>query len=94
MKKSVAALKPHVLATFMQEVTYAAWQHIPSLYLLCDGDLAVPAFIQEAMVAQKEGWLEGKDGWKVVRLDAGHSPFLAYPEKVASILVDVASGAS
>ena len=63
------------------EVTYVGWKHIPSSYLLCQNDKAVPAEMQEAMVAQ-----EGSKFDDVLRIEAGHCPFLSQPEVTAKFI--------
>lgn len=32
----------HSLGSFKQEVTYAGWKHVPSVYIVCDRDMAIP----------------------------------------------------
>ena len=61
------------------EVTYVGWKHIPSSYLLCRNDKAVPVEMQEAIVAQ-----EGSKFDDVLRIDAGHCPFLSQPDITAN----------
>lgn len=60
-------------------LTAAAWSSIPSTYVVCTQDLAIPADAQRAM-AQRSG--------SVVELEASHSPFLSMPGKVAELLND------
>jgi pimeloyl-ACP methyl ester carboxylesterase len=68
---------------FAQPLTHAAWHTIPSTYVLCEKDGAIPLPGQEAM-AQRAG--------RVLRLPTSHSPFLSRPADVASILrAEVAS---
>jgi hypothetical protein len=60
---------------------------IPSSYLLCEDDLAFPAFAQEAMtdmVKQKGGEME------VDRIKSGHSPLLSRPDDVVAWIRKVA----
>jgi pimeloyl-ACP methyl ester carboxylesterase len=64
-------------------LTAAAWKSIPSSYVLCEKDAAVPPPLQETMA--------GHTG-EVVRLDTGHSPFLARPAELAALLRQLASG--
>ena len=63
------------------DVTYDGWRHIPSSYLLCQKDKAIPAEMQEAMVAQ-----EGSMFDDVLRIDAGHCPFISQPELTAKFV--------
>ncbi len=68
-------------AAFEQPLTRAAWREVPSTYVVCEDDHAIPAVAQEQM-AQRAG--------DVVRLPDGHSPFLSSPGEVARILREVA----
>ena len=61
-------------------MTHAGWQDVPSTYILCELDRLIPAAFQET--------LAGVAGSKVVRLGAGHVPFLSRTEDVAKILID------
>ncbi|RAH43772.1 alpha/beta hydrolase [Aspergillus brunneoviolaceus CBS 621.78] len=55
-------------------VTYTAYRGIPSTYIVCENDRALPLSVQERMVAQSEGALQ------VERCQEGHSPFLSNPQ--------------
>jgi pimeloyl-ACP methyl ester carboxylesterase len=61
-----------------QPVTAAAWQQVPSTYLVCAQDRGTPASAQRGF-ARRAG--------AVVELDAGHHPFLSQPQAVADLLV-------
>jgi pimeloyl-ACP methyl ester carboxylesterase len=61
-----------------QPVRAAAWQHVPSTYLVCAQDRGTPASAQRRF-ARRAG--------TVVELDAGHHPFLSQPQAVADLLV-------
>ena len=60
-----------------QPVAAAAWQHLPSTYLVCAQDRGTPAAAQREF-ARRAG--------AVVELDAGHHPFLSQPQAVADLL--------
>lgn len=62
-----------------EALTTAAWSSIPSTYVVCAQDRALPPDRQRSM-AQRSGW--------VVELEASHSPFLSMPDKVAELLND------
>jgi len=66
---------------------YAAWKDIPSTYIICERDVALLPQAQEFFTAQ-DGVYGGK--WDVVRMETGHSPFLAKPGETADILKGVA----
>jgi pimeloyl-ACP methyl ester carboxylesterase len=76
-RQSVARLGLQSRRAKEQELTNAGWRAVPSTYIVCEKDQAIPPFAQEAM-AQRAG--------TVLRLDAGHSPFLSQPQEVAALL--------
>ncbi|KAJ5160070.1 uncharacterized protein N7482_007074 [Penicillium canariense] len=61
--------------------TYSAFKEIPSTYIVCKNDNALPACVQRRMIAQGEG------AFDVEECDEGHSPFLSNP----SLIVDHAT---
>ncbi len=71
-------------AAFEQPLTRAAWREVPSTYLVCEADQAIPLLAQERMAQRSRD---------VVRLPDGHSPFLSSPGEVARVLRDVAESA-
>jgi len=58
--------------------TAPAWQTLPSTYVICDQDAAVPPAAQEAMSA-RAGTVE--------RLPSSHSPFLSRPGDVTRLVL-------
>ena len=66
------------LSVLGQPVQAAAWQHVPSTYLVCAQDRGTPAAAQRQF-ARRAG--------SVVELDAGHHPFLSRPQAVADLLL-------
>ena len=66
------------LAVLEQPVKFAAWQHVPSTYLVCAKDRGTPADRQREF-ARRAG--------RVVELDAGHHPFLSRPAEVRDLIV-------
>jgi pimeloyl-ACP methyl ester carboxylesterase len=79
-QKYVDMLKPHSYRTFASRVTYPGWQYVPSTYLLCEKDEAIPIQAQKGMV---EGAQQAGADMKVETVDASHSPFMSMPEEVA-----------
>ncbi|WP_437335508.1 alpha/beta fold hydrolase [Sorangium sp. So ce394] len=75
-----AALLPQARASFVQPLSAAAWQELPSTYVICERDNAIPVFAQEAMSQRAR---------QVRRLDAGHSPFLSRPDDVVALVRDI-----
>jgi pimeloyl-ACP methyl ester carboxylesterase len=61
-----------------QPVAAAAWQQVPSTYLVCAQDRGTPARRQREF-ARRAG--------AVVELDAGHHPFLSRPAAVRDLLL-------
>ncbi|KAE8387436.1 hypothetical protein BDV23DRAFT_195830 [Aspergillus alliaceus] len=49
---AVARLKPHSYQTLHSPVTYAAWKHVPTTYLYCVKDNAIPFYVQKMMVEE------------------------------------------
>ena len=66
------------LAVLEQPVQSAAWQHVPSTYLVCAQDRGTPADRQREFAGRAAG---------VVELDAGHHPFLSQPAEVRDLIV-------
>ena len=61
-----------------QPVQAAAWQRVPSTYLVCSQDRGTPARLQRDY-ARKAG--------SVVELEAGHHPFLSQPAAVRDLVL-------
>lgn len=54
-------------------VTYTAYHEIPSTYIVCENDQALPVYAQERMIEQ------GGGAFHVERCEEGHAPFLSNP---------------
>ena len=63
-------LAPHSYATVFVGVPSAAWRTIPSSYLICEDDRAIPVFVQEAMVEHR--WKSR--GYSALTAHSCHSP--------------------
>ena len=63
-------------AAVTQELTEAAWQAIPSTYVICEAD-SLPLSLQE-------GWAARTD--TVARMNTSHSPFLSQPAELARLI--------
>lgn len=81
----VSALRPHSYRTFYSAVSVEPYKFIPSTYILCEKDLAIPIHAQEGMVAAA-----GPGTFDVERCDAGHSPFISQPEWLADMFIKAA----
>lgn len=66
------------LSVLGQPVRAAAWQQVPTTYLVCAQDRGTPAAAQREF-ARRAG--------TVVELAAGHHPFLSRPRAVADLLL-------
>lgn len=76
-RAAAARLGHQSLAAFGQPLTRAAWRTIPSTYVVCECDGAIPVRAQEAM-AQRAN--------RVLRMHTAHSPFLSRPAQLAGVL--------
>jgi pimeloyl-ACP methyl ester carboxylesterase len=74
---AASLLVPQRRDVFTQSIRAAAWQTVPSTYVVCERDNAVPPALQERM-AERAG--------TVSRIDAGHAAFLSRPDEVTAII--------
>jgi pimeloyl-ACP methyl ester carboxylesterase len=82
VKDAVAALAAHSYQTFHSPCTYAAWKHVPSTYLYCLKDAAIPLTVQMMMVEETaKGY-----GMKTETVDASHSPFYSKPGELTAAI--------
>ena len=63
-----------------QPVGAAAWQQVPSTYLVCAQDLGTPPTLQREF-ARRAG--------NVIEMNAGHHPFLSQPAAVSDLLLSL-----
>ncbi|WP_257033198.1 alpha/beta fold hydrolase [Streptomyces sp. 1331.2] len=63
-----------------QPVGAAAWQQVPSTYLVCARDRGTPPRLQRDF-ARRAG--------SMVELDSGHHPFLSQPDTVRDLLLSL-----
>lgn len=68
------------LSATQRPVRTAAWQQVPTTYLVCGQDRGTPAARQREFAARAA---------TVVELDAGHHPFLAQPRAVAHLALGI-----
>ena len=66
------------LGVLEEPVQSAAWQHVPSTYLVCAQDQGTPADLQREFAGRAAS---------VVELDAGHHPFLSEPAAVRDLIL-------
>lgn len=86
--KYASLLQHHAWPTFTTPLSYAAYRNVPSTYLICEQDAAIPLAGQQAMVA-----FGGEDLKKVV-CSSGHSPMLTMPETVVDLIRNAAGEAT
>lgn len=77
--------KPAASITFDQSVESAAWQTIPSWYLLAQEDRAINPELQRFMASRIDA--------KVTELEASHVPYISRPREVANLIIEAASSA-
>jgi hypothetical protein len=75
-------LKPQSAAIMAEPVARPAWRDVPSTYVVCVNDGALPADIQRNVFAPRMG--------HVVELQADHSPFLSQPAALSEVLASCA----
>lgn len=73
-----ARLAPQFNAAFIAPVARPAWRAIPSTYIVCARDRALPPDLQRRVFAPRAE--------RSMELDAGHSPFLSQPAALAHAL--------
>ncbi|KAF5635577.1 signal peptide-containing protein [Fusarium sp. NRRL 25303] len=78
----VPALKPHSYQVFHTPLTNEGWRQVPTTYIYCSLDAAIPIHIQKMMV---EETAKGVD-INTEEINAGHSPFINMPHEVASCI--------
>ncbi|ORY58904.1 Alpha/beta hydrolase fold-1 [Pseudomassariella vexata] len=81
LEQALSTLKHQSAPVFTDVVSYEPWHKIECLYMICEEDKALPAFIQEGM-AKSLG-----ESSQTVRIKASHSPFLSQPDAVVDGLV-------
>jgi pimeloyl-ACP methyl ester carboxylesterase len=74
---ALARLRPQSVRSFTDKVTTAAWQTIPSTYIVCDQDEVLVPDFQQIMAARAQ---------RVLRLPSGHSAFLSHPAELARLI--------
>lgn len=79
------AQKPAASITFEQSVESAAWQTIPSWYLLALEDRAINPELQRFMAS--------RIGAKITELQASHVSYISRSREVANLIIEAASSA-
>ena len=79
---AVARLGPQPAITLQQPVPAAAWRDLPSTYVLCADDQAIPLWMQHAFAERATN---------SVVWPTSHSPFLSRPDLVVELLAGLAA---
>jgi pimeloyl-ACP methyl ester carboxylesterase len=77
-RAAAAQLQAQAVKPYSDPLTEVAWRTVPSTYLVTQRDAIFPPEAQEGLAARA--------GSTVVRIDAGHSPFLSKPEETADVI--------
>ncbi|MBA4867016.1 alpha/beta hydrolase [Streptomyces sp. PSKA54] len=80
-EEAVKRLVPQSTKSFSDVLTQAAWHTVPSTYIVCEDDQALPAQSQQ-LLASRSG--------AVHRVESSHSPFMSKPEELAALLAKIA----
>jgi pimeloyl-ACP methyl ester carboxylesterase len=79
---AMARLGPQPAITLQQPVPTAAWRALPSTYVVCADDRAIPLWMQHAFAERATTSVE----WPT-----SHSPFLSQPDLVVELLAGLAA---
>ncbi|MEV7690325.1 alpha/beta fold hydrolase [Streptomyces bungoensis] len=82
---AAARLVPQSTKSFSDTLTAAGWHTVPSTYVVCEQDQALPPGDQERLAVRSGS---------VHRIASGHSPFLSMPEEFAGLLAKIAWGSA
>src|SRR5512139_2343415 len=80
-REAARRLVPQSTRSFAEPLAKAAWHTVPSTYIICEHDQALPPQSQETLAARSG---------EVRRLASGHSPFLSMPHELAALLTQIA----
>ena len=75
--RAVSQLGYQSYASMRQKLTETAWRTIPSTYVICERDNALPLAVQESFAERADD---------VARLSTSHSPFLSQPAELAALI--------
>ncbi|WP_171116866.1 MULTISPECIES: alpha/beta fold hydrolase [Streptomyces] len=78
---AAARLVPQSTRSFSDSLTQAGWRAVPSTYVICEHDRALPPRHQEELAARSGA---------VHRIASGHSPFLSMPAQLAALITEIA----
>ncbi|KAF6810323.1 hypothetical protein CSOJ01_06394 [Colletotrichum sojae] len=84
-RETAALLRHHCTKTFEGVASHEPWHHVPSAYLACEDDRAVPLAGQQAMAG-----MLGPEAEVVTFKACSHSPFLSRTGETADVVERVA----
>jgi pimeloyl-ACP methyl ester carboxylesterase len=70
--------------SFVDRITGAGWKDIPTSYIICDQDQAIPPALQAEMAKHARA--------VVHHMNSSHSPFLSHPEELAALAEEIING--
>jgi pimeloyl-ACP methyl ester carboxylesterase len=76
-EQAMSELVEQTVLSFAERVDAAAWNHIPSTYIIAEHDKAIPPEVQEQMATQAT---------ETHRIASAHSPFLSQPHQLAALI--------
>jgi pimeloyl-ACP methyl ester carboxylesterase len=79
---AIARLGPQPAITLQQPIPATAWREIPSTYVVCADDRAIPPWIQHAFAERATN---------SVAWPTSHSPFVSQPDLVVELLAGLAA---
>jgi pimeloyl-ACP methyl ester carboxylesterase len=81
---AMGQLRYQPAAPFSEPVGEPAWEKVPSTYIVCVQDMALPEDLQRNVFAARTGTTR--------ELNASHSPFLSQPAQLAELLAASVKG--
>jgi pimeloyl-ACP methyl ester carboxylesterase len=72
------------MRSFVDRVTRAGWKDIPTSYIICDNDQAIPPTLQVEMAKHANA--------VVYHMGSSHSPFLSRPQELAALVEKIVGG--
>ncbi|KIW18559.1 hypothetical protein PV08_02847 [Exophiala spinifera] len=85
-ERYAAMLKPFIFNNHYSTVPYAGYLAVPTFYLVCTDDHALPSAVQEMVVAGANADVEANGGVadvEVTKIHSSHSPFLSHVAETA-----------
>ena len=82
VERYVTRMQPQALAAFTEALSVGVPAEVPSTYVVCTDDLALPPEQAEQIAAQAQ---------RVEHIATGHLPMLAAPEELARLLLAAAA---